>query len=326
MNTHLGECQEFLVDCPNGCEAAGGTGIRQGKRGDVPLHLAECPLQIVRCPYWDYGCGEEMERRQIDRHEKESMHTHFKLAMEGMKRNETESTEQINSLKIQITELTNELRKLSENNVLRLTQTLTECNKLKSQLQEQDSNSLAANNRIHYLERLTADKDLEILSVKQDFNELKKTIPTSTGRLEWKIKRVKRRIETKQTSYSDPFNVGLYKCQGCIVWDSKNSSKLGCFICIMKGEYDDKLKWPFIFRYKFFLINQNRNEDDYLSSSEITKDILQDCPISFQRPTEIRNRGFGFASFISVADLLTEKYCREGTISFLITVDQLPPF
>ena len=55
MNPHLGECEEFPIDCPNGCEAAGDTGTRQMKRGAVPLHLTECPLQRVECPYREYG-------------------------------------------------------------------------------------------------------------------------------------------------------------------------------------------------------------------------------------------------------------------------------
>ena len=87
----------------------GGQAPDRGREEMYPSNLAECPLQTVRCPYWDYGCGEEMERRQIDLHERESMHTHFKIAIEGMKRNETESTEQLNSLKRQNAELTNEI-------------------------------------------------------------------------------------------------------------------------------------------------------------------------------------------------------------------------
>ena len=56
------------------------TGVRQMRRGDVPIHLALCLLQTVKCPYWDYGCEWEMQRGQLDLHERESMHTHFKLA------------------------------------------------------------------------------------------------------------------------------------------------------------------------------------------------------------------------------------------------------
>ena len=47
MNPHLGVCEEFPIDCPNGCEAAGETGTGQMRRGAVPLHLSECPLQRV---------------------------------------------------------------------------------------------------------------------------------------------------------------------------------------------------------------------------------------------------------------------------------------
>ena len=95
MNTHLGECEEFPVECPNSCEVAGETCTRQMKRGDIPLHLAECPLQRVKCPYWEYGCREEMERRQLDLHEKEYIHTHFKLVMKEMKQKQIESNDKI---------------------------------------------------------------------------------------------------------------------------------------------------------------------------------------------------------------------------------------
>ena len=90
----------------------------------------------------------------------------------------------------------------------------------------------------------------------------------------------------------------------------------------MKGEFDDKLRWPFRFRFKFVLFNQNRNEDNHIWSEEITKEILQKYPECFQKPTEIRNRGYGTVSFISI----TEKYCKDDSISLLITVEQLPTF
>ena len=76
----------------------------------------------------------------------------------------------------------------------------------------------------------------------------------------------------------------------------------------MKGEFDDKLKWLFIFRRKFILLNLNRNEDNHIESDEKTKDDLQKYPEFFQRPTEIRNKGIGTSSLISNTDILTEKY------------------
>ena len=271
MNPHLGECEEFPVDCPNGCEAAGETGTQQMKRGAVSLHLSECPLQRVECPYREYGCGEEMERRQLDLHEREYMHIHFRLAMKEMKEMK---------------------RKVSD------------------------------------LEYKIETGDVDTISIKNGIFELKETIPTlvSTGQLDWKIKGVKQKIEKKEYTYSDPFYVGLYKCQGSIVWNYNNTGEVGCFIHIMKGEFDDKLKWPFIYRYKFVLINQNRKEDNHIWSGEVTKKTLRKRPHCFQRPTEIGNNGYGDPSFISNTEILTEKYCKDDSISLHITLEQLPTF
>ena len=509
MNTHLGECEEFPVDCPNGCEAAGETGTGQMKRGAVPLHLSECPLQRVECPYREYGCGEEMERRQLDLHEREYMHPHFRLAMKEMKRKQTELNDKMKLLEKENTDLKetqifeannkiNCLEKLSavkdseiisvnkeikelkalsiemkqkqtESNKLKETQIFEANNKIhcleklsavkdseiisvnkeikelkalsiEMKQKQTESNKLKetqifeANNKIHCLEKLSAVKDSEIISVNKEIKELKalsiemkqkqtesnklrdsqileannkincfekntnlesisvkreirelraesndkikcfekssvnkdleiisakeqieelkalsngkiellekqdtrlkneikglkEIISTlvSTGHLDWKIKGVKQKIRGGNTSYSDPFYVGLYKCQGYIVWDYNNTGKVVCFICIMKGEFDDKLKWPFIYRYKFVLFSQNRNEDNHIWSHQITKE-LHKYPQCFQKPTEIKNQGIGIPSFFSNTEILTKKYSKDDSISLLITVEQLPTF
>ena len=56
MNPHLEDCEEFPLDCPNGCSIEGEDGVREVKRKDIPVHLDNhCPLQKVQCPYWDHG-------------------------------------------------------------------------------------------------------------------------------------------------------------------------------------------------------------------------------------------------------------------------------
>ena len=82
MNPHLGDCEEFPLDCSNGCSREGEDGVREVKRKDIPVHLDNhCSLQKVQCPYWDHGCKEEMEGRHTDTHEREFLHFHFKLLM-----------------------------------------------------------------------------------------------------------------------------------------------------------------------------------------------------------------------------------------------------
>ena len=318
MNPHLGECEEFPVDCPNGCEAAGEACTRQMKRGAVPLHLAECPLQRVECPYREYGCGEEMERRQLDLHEREYMHTHFRLAMKEMKRKKIESIEESVSVKMEIRELkalSSDMKQkyIESNGKIELLE--KENTELKNELRElKDNQILEVNDKIKCLEK--------------QYKELKENISilVSTGQLDWKIKGVKQKIEKKENIYSEPFYVGLYKCQGSIVWDCCNTGKVGCFVHILKGKFDNKLKWPFIYRFKFVLLNQDRNEDDYIRSHEITEETLHYRTNCFKKPTDIRNEGFGTSTFISNTEILTWKYYKNDYISIHITVEQLPAF
>ena len=288
MNPHLEECSGFPVDCPNGCEVAGETGVRQMKREDVALHLSECPLQTVKCPYWEYGCGEEMHRGQLDLHEREDMHTHLRLALTDMH--------------------------------FKLEMKRTKIIDHKFQL-------FRANEEIRSLKYASAAKDLMIDLLTKNLSELRESVAmvVSSGRLEWKISSVKSNIDKKAHTLSDPFYVGLYQCQGGIQWNFKNSGKVACSICVMKGKYDDKLKWPFISRYKFVLLNQNSREDDYIETGEVTEELLREFPHCFQRPTDALNTGFGKVSFISHTELLTKKYCKDDTISLHIIVEQLPP-
>ena len=209
MNPHLGECEEFPVDCPNGCDAAGETGTQQMKRVAVPIHLSECPLQRVECPYREYGCGEEMERRQLDLHEREYMHTHFRLAMKELKRKQIESTELKDA---QILEGNNKINCLEK----QITEKNWENISVKKEINELRALSFESNEKINCLEKSIAVKDSEIISIHKEIKELKEIISTlrSTGGLEWKIKGVKQKIEKKEDTYTEPFYVGLYKCQG----------------------------------------------------------------------------------------------------------------
>ena len=92
------------------------------------------------------------------------------------------------------------------------------------------------------------------------------------------------------------------------------------FIRIMKGDFDAKLHWPIRHKYTFILFNQVNSKDNLVHSYEITKENLERCPNSFERPIGNSNISFGSASI-----LLNEKYCKQDSIIFHISVEVLPP-
>ena len=296
MNSHLEDCEEFPLYCPNGCSREGEDGVREVKRKDIPVHLDyHCPLQKVQCPYWDHGCREEMERRHTDTHEKEFFHIHFKLSLTKTEQKLIEST--------QVTQ--------------RLQQNLDAANEKIAVQELQFTESLK---RIAILEKQNSDNNLVIASMVPSL-----LLQLPTGRLEWKIKGVKQKIQNKKRSDSDPFYVGLYKCQGSIDWDYTNTGKVVVIIYIMQGEFDAKLHWPIRYKRTIVLSNQINNTNNLVQSYEFTKGYLDKYPNSFNRATGIRNNGIGVTSFISNTDILEDKYCNQDSITLHISLEVLPP-
>ncbi|KAI6661281.1 TNF receptor-associated factor 4-like [Oopsacas minuta] len=283
MNPHLEDCGHFPVPCPNGCVKEGEEVTKQMKRRDVPVHLADlCPLQKVECPYWIYGCREEMERKEMDLHEREFMHIHFRLSMTDMKQKQIQTSQELDRATERIIFLENESK-------------TKELSKVNSELKS-------------------------IIEVLSSYTPL----PLSTGQLEWKIKGVKQKIENKEYTYSDPFYVGLYKCQGCIEWNWLNLGRAYVYICIMKGGYDDKLHWPIRYKYTFILLNHINSNNNYEITKQVTKEDLENFADRFKRPTQLRNEGLGTYSFISNTEILEAKYCKEDSITLLIKIELLP--
>ena len=288
MNPHLELCEEFPLLCPNCCSREGEDGVREVKRKDLPVHLDNhCPLQIVQCRYWDHGCREEMERRLTDVHEREFMHIHFKLSLTEMKQSQAEY--------IKIAFLEKELSEVKRK----------------------------SNEKIEILERQMADKDERIQTLSEIlFSYFQSQLPT--GKLEWNVMEVKQKIRNKEGTYSNPFYVGLYKCQCYINWDYNNTGKFVVTIRIMKGDFDEKLHWPIRYRFTFVLINQINSEDNLVKSDKVTKEKMEKYPECFKRPTEYRNeRGFG-QTFISNTEILEEKYCKQDSITLLVSMELLP--
>ena len=145
-----------------------------------------------------------------------------------------------------------------------------------------------------------------------------------TGRLEWNLKEVKQNIENKDKTFSDPFYVGLYKCQSSISWNFDNTGNVGVFIRIMRVDFAEKLHSPIRYKRTFVLINQMNNKDNLVRSREITKEYLEKYPNSLKRPTEYRNIGLGIRSLISNTEILEEKYYKEDSVTLHLSVEVLP--
>lgn len=259
---HIENCAVSFISCPNSCRDY--SGARKLKRKSVAAHMAEdCPEQELDCPYLEYGCTIPVKRNMMEMHERDQVHKHFKLSMDGLK-----------------TSLNNQLSKNSD-----------------------------------------LQKENEML--RSNFEKVISIINKSKGILEMKIEGVKTKIHMREKSESDPFYVGLYKCQLHIQWDCEDRGYVGCFISILQGNSDDVLTWPFRYRATIVLINLINDCDNYSLTHEVTDSLLRQFPDSFQRPKELMNQATGMTSYVSHAEILKEKYTCKDTASFKIIVERM---
>ena len=72
---HLERCDGYPVSCPNECGA-------KPPRGKSSEHRSECELELIPCPYKEYGCrAESMLRRDLLAHKKEFYIEHQDMSL-----------------------------------------------------------------------------------------------------------------------------------------------------------------------------------------------------------------------------------------------------
>ena len=342
---HLEDCLYLPITCPLGCVSLE-EGERKGEvvkmeRRLIPEHVrVSCPMREVVCEF----CEGEVKAREMNLHLKDCVEfplpcpngcsregedgmrelkrkdipvhldNHCPLhrvqcsywdhgCKEEMERRHTDTHER-EFLHIHLKFYMTDMNQKQNESTQRLQRELSIANE---NIAVQEVQLNRATDRLAILEKHNSSLITTLLS------------PLPTGRLEWNIKGVKQKIQNDERTLSDPFDVGFYKCQGFISW----RGDVGGYICIMKGDFDDKLHWPIGYKYTFVLINQINSKDNLVKSVESTNKDLEEFPECFKRPTGDSYPGFGHIRLISNTDILDKKYYRQDSITLHISVELL---
>jgi len=70
---HKNQCPKFPIPCPNHCTV--GTVCRE----ELDAHKTVCPLELISCEYHDVGCEVMLARKDMKKHNKESVDEHLSL-------------------------------------------------------------------------------------------------------------------------------------------------------------------------------------------------------------------------------------------------------
>ena len=247
-HSHWLECKCFPLPCPNNCTLSG-SGI---KRRNLAHHVEEeCSLAEVQCEFRHVGCEVTLSRRDMANHMKEKLTSHISLlAAENhyLSKQVMEREEQICSLSRRNTELEEKIVKQSED-TKRAKDQLKELNEKGDRVTELQLH-LAQTPRLNIDQLQTKQQQrmyIELRSVNvpvaikmAGFDELKKTDTA------W----CSRPFYTCMGGYK--MYIKVYANGG----EGGRGTHVSVFTCLMRGESDACLKWPFRGKIAVQLVNQ----------------------------------------------------------------------
>ncbi|KAL4237329.1 TNF receptor-associated factor 3 [Mactra antiquata] len=152
------------------------------------------------------------------------------------------------------------------------------------------------------------------------------------GTLLWKVRDYSRRkleaVQGKTVSlYSQPFYTHKYGYKMCArVYLNGDGigkgSHMSLFFVIMRGEYDNLLKWPFQQKVTMSLLDQDSNGQANLSDTFRPDQTSS----SFKKPTTDMNIASGCPLFVSHAILETTKYVKDDAVllKFVVESEGIP--
>ena len=332
---HWPVCSSRPVPCPNECGAS-------PKLGSLHDHIEnECPLQIIDCAFKYSGCIERMPRQDMPNHITQSLALHMSLQATSHQ----QELKKLNSRISELVELQNQ--SAAEISELRITNQL-----LQEKLDQERKNRVETSGQEikRALEqrlkgRLGALRG-EIRKAQNDAKqEFTKQIKSEMAETKWVIiKHIESKMavvhdhvgvvpfsftmldfEQKKSSnsswYSPPFYTHPRGYTMCLRveangWRDVRNSHVSVFLYMMRGEYDESLKWPFRGDITVQLLSQvgdGEHYDKVIDVTERANDKQFERVVSGERSST----GWGFSKFICHSDLLPT-YLKDNCLKLCI--------
>ncbi len=326
-NNHWPMCGSFPVPCPNEC---GSTIQRQ----NIDSHVVDgCPLTTINCDFHHVGCAVKILRQDMPEHQRENLLTHISLLASSHAKQQAE----IKNL-------------VDENRILQLGRSFdSKIAALKTKVEQQNitsnaeirssqTNLTALQTKVTTLEQgilcFAAEQQADIATLVEENKQLRMKI-TELAPLQQMlivnsrflgppvltITNYQQHKRDDDQWYSPPVYTHHQGYKICLRVDvngigTGNGTHVSVFVCFMRGEFDDSLKWPFRGVISWQLLNQVDGKDHK------TYTITYDDRISDKHCTRVtegeRGAGWGPPKFITYSELEPSKYLRNDTLLFQI--------
>ena len=334
VNSHWPMCKCYPVPCPNECGVS-------SERQKVEAHVnTVCPLTVVKCDFHYAGCAVKLIRKDMSTHLAESLATHILLLtnqtqmLQG-KNGQENLHPQISLLalhNLQLTQLTLQLKKSLEESQYKIRELEKEMQAQATINAKLQQSSEASEHKIEALTRKVAEEMAELrgkqkhslVETHHKLQELEREKHASKCEIEI-LERQRNedraslvalqqlyakfimtnfeKIRAKnELWYSPPFYAQRYKL--CLRVDANGyrSEYISVFAFLMRGEFDEHLKWPFQGHVTVAMLNQ-LEDNNHTSHTMRFTEAISNCVIGRVTDGEMASSGWGCQNFIAHTDL-----------------------
>ena len=303
---HYAVCPKYPVTCPNECRHD------PFERQEIEGHLKDdCTLTKVSCPLHYTGCEVELPRKDMPEHMKDTV-THLTLLANvtlSLAKENQELKEVVGKKNQQIDEMAQEVHEFRQKMAASEAETRKSFAGLRQSftgLRQSVHDKFQAHDKV--------DREV-VQGLKTSVQQLtfhKVGLPISF--------RVEQDVE--EHVYLPPFYTHSHGYKFCIdVYPQGNQDGEGTHVsmyaCLMKGQFDDHLKWPFRGEITIQIVNQDGDHHHV----EKTIPYSDDTPDAYASRVTGKNRasGWGFPEFFPLAHLgynhaKKTQYGKDGVI------------
>ena len=277
---HWPVCEKYPLTCH---ECGEGEIERQHLKG----HLEQtCPLEVIQCNFSYAGCGAQLQRRFMPAHMKQGIKDHLSLLSLVVPNLQTLVEQQgdlMKQMRDQIKQQADQIKQRGDRIIQQA-----------DQIKQQGDQMKLMENRIKQLEKPFPPVDI----IMDDFEQHKKS-------------------NDKWCSPSFYTHLGGYRM--CLRVDAngdgaEKGTHVSVFVYLMRGEFDDILKWPFRGDVTIQLKKNAPSHYQLMLSFDDNTPNERMC-----KPTKERNLGWGYGEYLSHADLYAGGYLKDDKLVFCVS-------
>ena len=303
------------------------------KNPTAPDHLLTgCKFVTLQCEFSYVGCEAQIPRKDMAIHMKVAQSYHNQLLVEKVKKQAREIEELTMKLRTKEEETACTIQQMRQEFALQL-QSKDEAiaqmqEEFTLQLQRKDEELVRFAHQMKEISSLLQSKDKELVEKNKEIAQLKQDKPTPhihPVNFCFTVDKFKYQMENEVEWVSKPFYThpqGYKMCVEVFINGLDSNKYVSLYTCIMKGENDDELSWPFYGKLTVELLNQKSDDHHHVYTIHYDKSI----PQHYCERVLIgeRNRGWGNHRFISHSKISQEdsivQYVKDDCIKFRISV------